>query len=102
MQPSDADHTPESSSVLDKDAALLASLGYRQDFKRTFTRLELFGVGFSLIGVFPSVAYVVVFLSQTLHLQCFFRRGVLIFAIPYGGPVAMVWGVRIQTVVRSN
>ena len=44
--------------ALDKDAALLASLGYKQDFRRTFSRLELFGVGFSIIGVFPSVAYV--------------------------------------------
>ncbi|TCD66345.1 GABA-specific high-affinity permease [Steccherinum ochraceum] len=60
--------------AVDKDAALLATLGYKQDFKRTFSRMELFGVGFSIIGVFPSVA------------------GVLIFAIPYGGPVAMVWG----------
>ncbi|KAH8091345.1 APC amino acid permease [Cristinia sonorae] len=58
----------------DRDAELLASLGYKQDFKRNFSRLELFGVGFSMIGVFPSIA------------------GVLVFAIPNGGPVAMVWG----------
>lgn len=40
----------------DRDAALLASLGYKQELKRTFSRLELFGVGFSIFGVFPSIA----------------------------------------------
>ncbi|THH19269.1 hypothetical protein EUX98_g8805 [Antrodiella citrinella] len=73
-------HDRDSEEVSDKDVALLATLGYKQDFKRTFSRLELFGVGFSIIGVFPSVA------------------GVLIFAIPYGGPVAMVWGWAVCSV----
>ena len=87
----------QQTAAVDKDAALLASLGYKQDFKRTFTRLELFGIGFSIIGVFPSIAYVhsFFFLRTTLlTYSCFLFRGVLVFAIPYGGPVAMVWGVR--------
>ncbi|KAL0954677.1 hypothetical protein HGRIS_003626 [Hohenbuehelia grisea] len=57
-----------------QDDALLANLGYKQEFKRDFHPLEVFGLGFSIIGVVPSVA------------------SVLFYAIPYGGPVAMVWG----------
>ncbi|TFK86126.1 APC amino acid permease [Polyporus arcularius HHB13444] len=56
------------------DVAILASLGYKQEFKRAFSPVEVFGLGFSIIGVFPSIA------------------SVLVFAIPYGGPVALVWG----------
>lgn len=40
------------------DEALLQSLGYKQELRRTFTPLELFGVGFSIIGLFPSIAFV--------------------------------------------
>ncbi|KAI0635035.1 amino acid/polyamine transporter I [Trametes polyzona] len=56
------------------DEAVLAALGYRQEFKREFNLLEVFGISFSNIGLFPSIA------------------SVLVFAIPYGGPVALVWG----------
>ncbi|KAI0065302.1 APC amino acid permease [Artomyces pyxidatus] len=56
------------------DEALLQSLGYRQELRRTFTPLELFGIGFSVIGLFPSMA------------------SVLVYALPNGGAVALVWG----------
>ncbi|KLO14661.1 APC amino acid permease [Schizopora paradoxa] len=56
------------------DEAFLSTLGYKQEFKREFTRFELFGVAFSIIGVLPSIA------------------SVLVFAIPNGGPIALVWG----------
>ncbi|KZT20887.1 amino acid transporter [Neolentinus lepideus HHB14362 ss-1] len=56
------------------DEALLESLGYKQELKREFTPLELFGVLFSVLGPVPSFA------------------SVLVYAIPNGGPVAMVWG----------
>lgn len=46
----------ESKSTISPDDAFLASLGYKQEFKRQFTRLELFGVSFSIIGVLPSIA----------------------------------------------
>ncbi|KAI0701617.1 APC amino acid permease [Earliella scabrosa] len=59
---------------VESDNAALAALGYKQEFKRSFTAVEVFGIGFSIIGLFPSIA------------------SVLVFAIPYGGPVAMVWG----------
>ncbi|KDR73321.1 hypothetical protein GALMADRAFT_251941 [Galerina marginata CBS 339.88] len=58
----------------DKDAQVLARLGYKQEFRRYFTPIELFGIGFSIIGLVPSLA------------------SVLVFSIPYGGASAMVWG----------
>ncbi|KAF9446737.1 APC amino acid permease [Macrolepiota fuliginosa MF-IS2] len=56
------------------DDALLAALGYKQEFKREFTPLEVFGIAFSIIGLVPSIA------------------SVLFYAIPNGGGPAMVWG----------
>ena len=54
------------------DEALLASLGYKQEFRREFAPLEVFGIAFSIIGLLPSIA------------------SVLIYTLPNGGPVAMV------------
>ncbi|KAJ7739990.1 amino acid/polyamine transporter I [Mycena maculata] len=56
------------------DEDLLARLGYKQEFKRDFSRLELFGLSFTIVGVVQSIA------------------AVLLFSIPYAGPVGMVWG----------
>ncbi|KAJ8594344.1 amino acid transporter [Rhizopogon salebrosus TDB-379] len=56
------------------DEALLAQLGYKQELRRAFTPLEVFGVAFSYIGLLPSIA------------------SVFFYALPNGGPVAMVWG----------
>lgn len=56
------------------DEALLASLGYKQEFKREFAPLEVFGIAFSIIGLLPSIA------------------SVLVYALPNGSPAAMVWG----------
>jgi len=56
------------------DEALLASLGYKQEFKREFTGLETFGIAFSIIGLLPSIA------------------SVLVDSLPDGGAAAMVWG----------
>ncbi|KAI0319540.1 amino acid/polyamine transporter I [Amylostereum chailletii] len=63
-----------SGTPLTGDELLLQQLGYKQELRRTFTPLELFGVGFSIIGLFPSIS------------------SVLVYAIPNGGPSAMVWG----------
>ncbi|KAJ8494727.1 hypothetical protein ONZ45_g13133 [Pleurotus djamor] len=70
----DAVNAGHEKSVNRNDEALLASLGYKQEFKRDFSPLQVFGLGFSIIGVVPSVC------------------SVLPYAIPYGGTVAMVWG----------
>ncbi|KAF7297572.1 GABA permease [Mycena kentingensis (nom. inval.)] len=56
------------------DEAVLARLGYKQEFKRDFSKLELFGLCFSIVGVVQSIA------------------AVLLFSLPYGGLVGMVWG----------
>ncbi|KDQ54539.1 hypothetical protein JAAARDRAFT_209261 [Jaapia argillacea MUCL 33604] len=61
-------------SVAAADEALLAALGYKQEFRRAFTPLEVFGIAFSIIGLMPSIA------------------SVLVYALPNGGPSAMVWG----------
>ncbi|EIW76668.1 amino acid transporter [Coniophora puteana RWD-64-598 SS2] len=62
------------------DEALLAQLGYKQEFKRAFTPLQVFGIAFSIIGLLPSIA------------------SVLFYAIPNGGPAAMVWGWAVASV----
>lgn len=56
------------------DEAKLATLGYKQEFRRHFTPVEVFGISFSIIGIFPSIA------------------SVLVYALPNGGAVALVWG----------
>ena len=39
-----------------KDEEILAGLGYKQEFKRSFNAVEVFGLGFSIIGLFPGIA----------------------------------------------
>ncbi|KAI0717739.1 APC amino acid permease [Cerioporus squamosus] len=79
------------------DEELLASLGYKQEFQRAFTGLEVsispidrrslrrhsvatFGIAFSIIGLLPSIA------------------SVLVYSIPDGGPSAMVWGWLVASI----
>jgi amino acid transporter len=59
--------------------ALLASLGYKQELRREFAPLEVFGIAFSIIGLLPSIA------------------SVLVYTLPNGGPVSMVWGWVVAT-----
>jgi hypothetical protein len=46
----------EGSSTRDADAELLAVLGYKQQYKREFRPVELFGVVFSLICIIPGLS----------------------------------------------
>ena len=89
----DGHTTPESNSTLSPDDAFLASLGYKQEFKRQFSKMELFGVSFSIIGVLPSIACV--FISTFLLRETYDKkhRSVLVYALPNGGATALVWGV---------
>ncbi|KAG8748121.1 GABA-specific high-affinity permease [Ceratobasidium sp. 414] len=64
------------------DEELLASLGYKQEFKRAFTPFEVFGVAFSIIALLPS--------SHPNPASSIASS--LVYAIPYGGPVSMIWG----------
>lgn len=56
----------------DGDAQLLAKMGYKQELKRNFTALEVFGIAFSIMGLLPSIA------------------STLSFSLP-AGPAGMVW-----------
>jgi amino acid transporter len=56
----------------DADAEILARMGYKQELKRNFTALEVFGIAFSIMGLLPSI-------SSTLA-----------FSLP-AGPAGMVW-----------
>ncbi|KAI4280576.1 MAG: hypothetical protein L6R38_004338 [Xanthoria sp. 2 TBL-2021] len=55
------------------DAAVLAKLGYKQELRRNFTMIEVFGIAFSIMGLLPSIA------------------STLVYSIP-AGPAGMVWG----------
>ena len=66
--------------VLD-DNHRLEDLGYRQELKRSFSRLETFGVAFSIMGVIPSIA------------------STIIYNLPYGSSVAMIWGWALSAVL---
>lgn len=50
-----------------------AGLGYKQELRRNFTLIEVFGIAFSIMGLLPSIA------------------STLAYSIP-AGPVGMVWG----------
>ncbi|KAI6032489.1 amino acid/polyamine transporter I [Pisolithus marmoratus] len=73
-QPRISPTSPSKEVIAKRDEALLAELGYKQEFKRAFTPLEVFGVSFSIIGLLPSIA------------------SVLFYALPNGGTSSMVWG----------
>ncbi|KAH7342467.1 amino acid permease-domain-containing protein [Rhexocercosporidium sp. MPI-PUGE-AT-0058] len=55
------------------DTELLAKLGYKQELRRNFSMIEVFGIAFSIMGLLPSIA------------------STLAFSIP-AGPAGMVWG----------
>ncbi|KAK0209157.1 amino acid permease-domain-containing protein [Desarmillaria ectypa] len=71
---------PSKDAVNAADEARLAALGYKQEFKRAFTPLEVFGIAFSIIGLVPSIS------------------SVLFYAIPNGGGPAMVWGWAVASI----
>jgi hypothetical protein len=93
------------------DDQLLASLGYKQgqpdlpssarsliddfcvEFKRAFTPLEVFGLGFSIIGLIPSIACVHISVRRLVVAEHEVSSSVLVFALPSGGASALVWGV---------
>ncbi|KAF2657637.1 amino acid transporter [Lophiostoma macrostomum CBS 122681] len=40
----------------EEDAAVLAKMGYKQELRRNFTMIEVFGIAFSIMGLLPSIA----------------------------------------------
>ena len=69
----DSAPTYEHGLASEDDAAVLAKLGYKQELRRNFTMIEIFGIAFSIMGLLPSIA------------------STLAYSIP-AGPVGMVWG----------
>lgn len=55
------------------DNQLLAEIGYKQELKRQFSTIQVFGVAFSIMGLLPSI-------------------GTVMGGGLYGGPVSLVWG----------
>ncbi|KAL4246862.1 Amino Acid-Polyamine-Organocation Transporter [Abortiporus biennis] len=72
--------TKKNVAIQQADEELLASLGYKQEFKRAFSGIETFGIAFSIIGLLPSIA------------------SVLFYSVPNGGPSAMVWGWAVASI----
>ncbi|KAK8241452.1 amino acid permease-domain-containing protein [Phyllosticta capitalensis] len=56
-----------------EDAEVLARLGYKQELRKNFTMIEVFGIAFSIMGLLPSIA------------------STLTYSLP-AGPVGLVWG----------
>ncbi|EHY57188.1 GABA-specific high-affinity permease [Exophiala dermatitidis] len=57
----------------EEDAAVLAKMGYKQELRRNFSMVEVFGIAFAIMGLLPSIA------------------STLSYSIP-AGPVGLVWG----------
>ncbi|KAL9576560.1 MAG: hypothetical protein Q9212_006995 [Teloschistes hypoglaucus] len=53
--------TAAPSLASEDDAADLAKLGYKQELRRNFTMLEVFGIAFSIMGLLPSIASVLAY-----------------------------------------
>lgn len=54
----DKDTIPHSQSAENSDAQNLAELGYRQELKREFNIVEMFGLAFSMVCVVPGISLV--------------------------------------------
>lgn len=55
------------------DEELLAQIGYKQELKRSYSTLQVFGIAFSIMGLLPSIVSIL-----TTGLE--------------GGPASLVWG----------
>ncbi|KAI0805425.1 amino acid permease-domain-containing protein [Xylaria sp. FL0064] len=76
---SDGDE-PDSLAEMSEDEAGLASLGYKQEFKREFSAWTSFAVSFAVMGLLPSIA-------TTMW-----------YGIGYAGPAANTWGWLVSVV----
>ncbi|RDW48204.1 amino acid/polyamine transporter I [Yarrowia lipolytica] len=55
------------------DANVLATMGYKPELKRNYSMIQVFGIAFSIMGLFPSIS------------------SALVYSMP-SGPAGMVWG----------
>jgi amino acid transporter len=70
-----------SSSTIDADDQLLASLGYRAELKREFSYLTVFGQSFGAMGIAPAIAES------------------MIFSLGSAGAPGMVWTYLVGTIM---
>jgi hypothetical protein len=109
---SSGDRKQCTATIGNADEKLLAELGYKQEFQRAFTPLEVCYVIIGYVKFSLNFSKGVRHLVQhcwTLALNCvspshpfrsqryslFEHSSVLFYSIPNGGPVAMVWGVSL-------
>ncbi|CEP21340.1 unnamed protein product [Cyberlindnera jadinii] len=59
--------------IVNMDDEILATMGYKQELRRGYSTWEIFGIGFSIMGLLPSIAS-----TLSMGLVC--------------GPVGLVWG----------
>jgi hypothetical protein len=91
-------------AIANADEKLLAELGYKQEFQRAFTPLEVYYVITPYVIFYlasldscPQLRQSVLsfFLFVNGHYSPFDHSSVLFYSVPNGGPVAMVWGVSL-------
>lgn len=63
--------------------AQTATLGYKQELRRNFSMIEVFGIAFSIMGLLPSIA------------------STLTYSIP-AGPAGMVWVSEAHRMILQN
>ncbi|KAI0203230.1 amino acid permease [Astrocystis sublimbata] len=71
---------PDHLAEMSGDAAALAALGYKQEFKREFSVWTSFAVSFAVMGLLPSIA-------TTMW-----------YGIGYAGPAANTWGWLVSVI----
>ena len=94
MSPKSNDN--ETSIQYSKDEQLLASLGYKQELKRDFHWIELLCFSFSVISVASAITWAAPGFLEDFMANIGLVSSVLVYSIPNGGAVAMVWGVRVE------
>ena len=50
------------------DTELLAEIGYKQELSRHFSTLQVFGIAFSIMGLLPSIASVLLMALSLIHI----------------------------------
>ncbi|KAK1230970.1 hypothetical protein PQX77_005944 [Marasmius sp. AFHP31] len=96
MQPRSQDNPPHTGRAVNADEDLLAALGYKQGMSAVYhianhdhlkTRLQNSDGSYRRFRECRTT-----FATRSYHQNFVCVSSVLIFSIPYGGPVAMIWG----------
>ena len=102
-----AGEVPVFDRELNADEEVLAALGYKPEFKREFSLWTTFCVSFAVLGLLPSFASTLYYVSQRVHArQSGMSLMLLCQGMGYAGTPGMVWGwlvamIFIQCVAMS-